>query len=60
MTSGFRVLAGSAAPGIRLRAFATAFQHHTVHPICTPDLVPAMQDIAAELGTMLGAGGAAP
>jgi hypothetical protein len=45
---------GMAAPGIRLQAFARAFAQHSVHSICTNDLVPAMTDIASRIAGMMG------
>jgi hypothetical protein len=41
--------AGGAAPGLRLHAFAKAFQNNTIFPICQTDLSPAMTDIADAL-----------
>jgi hypothetical protein len=46
--------AGSAAPGIRLQAFARSFLRHTVHSICA-DLDPAMTDIGNALAGMMAA-----
>jgi hypothetical protein len=54
------IATGTAAPGIRLRAFAQAFANHTVHSICAADLTPAMEAIARKLGDMFAAGGGTP
>ena len=40
---------GGAAPGLRLHAFADAFDNHTIFPICQKDLSPAMDEIAGRL-----------
>ena len=40
---------GVAGPGIRLRAFARSFPHHTVHSICNGDLAPAMREIGRKM-----------
>jgi hypothetical protein len=45
--------AGAAAPGLRLHAFTTAFENHTIYPICQTDLSPAMDEIAKRLVNLL-------
>jgi hypothetical protein len=47
---------GSATPGIRLVAFARAFEHHTVDAICAPDLGPAMAGVGREIAESLPVG----
>jgi hypothetical protein len=45
---------GTATPGLRLHAFAKAFENHAVHPICAADLSAPMIDIGNKLSAMLG------
>jgi hypothetical protein len=40
---------GSADPAIRLVGFTRGFRHHLVHPVCDPNLMPPMRQLADEI-----------
>jgi hypothetical protein len=46
---------GSAAPGLRLAAFARGFVNHTVDAICTPDLSSVMAKVSGMLSGLVSA-----